>query len=359
MSAELRHLFPIRFPKHDRAGAPPRDYLEESLRAELLGLDQLEQLAAELAKEHQLQPGGRSDILLTRLGENDMVLQNTYQVITEAVSNAQIISPASEWLLDNFYLAEEQIRLIRKHFPKGYSRQLPTLRNGPHAGYPRVYDLILRLISHLDGRVDGEAMDRFLAAYQRGAHLSLGELWAVPIMLRLALVENMRRVAAPLAQARQQRNMANYWADELIAAAEKIPDDTIMTLAAMVKSNPPLTSAFVTELVRRLQGQSASLALALNWIGQLVTRSSETIELLVQRQSRRQTADQITMGNCFGSLRFIDAMDWRDFVEAQSAVEKILRQDPSEIYSGMDFRTRDRYRHVIEELAVRNKISEE
>ena len=358
MSQDLQYFFK-RLVQQGRVRTKSISQSEEPLRAELLGIDQLEQLAQELAREHQLQPDGGSEILLSRLAENDIVLQNTYQLVSEAVSKEQIISPASEWLLDNFYLIEEQVRLIRRHFPKGYSRQLPTLLNGPHAGYPRVYDLILRLISHLDGRVDGQAMNRFLAAYQRGTTLSLGELWAVPIMLRISLVENMRRIAAPLAQARQERNLANYWADELIAAAEKTPDDTIVTLAAIVKSNPPLTSAFVTELVRRLQGQSASLALALNWIGQMVARSSETIELLVQRQSRRQAADQISMGNCFGSLRFIDVMDWRYFIEAQSAVEKALCEDPSGVYSTMDFHTRDQYRHVIEELAARNNLPEE
>ena len=358
MGQYLQEFFKQLFPS-GRQRTIPASQSDEPLRAELLGIDQLEQLAQDLAQEHQVQPSGGSEILLLRLDDNEIVLQDTYQLVSEAVSNNQIISPASEWLLDNFYLIEEQVRLIRKHFPKGYSRQLPALLNGPHAGYPRVYDLILRLISHLDGRVDDQAMNRFLAAYQRSITLTLGELWAVPIMLRIALVENMRRIAAPLADARQDRNLANYWADELIAAAEKTPDDTIVTLAAIVKSNPPLTSAFVTELVRRLQGQSASLALALNWIGQLVARSSETIELLVQRESRRQAADQISMGNCFGSLRFIEVMDWRHFVEAQSVVEKTLCEDPSGIYSGMDFHTRDRYRHVIEELAGRNNLPEE
>ena len=340
------------------AGAAPAAQTEEPLRAELLGISQLEQLAEELAKEHQVQSSGAPEILLARLAENAVVLTQAYELISDAVADGQIIAPAAEWLLDNFYLVEEQVRLIQRHFPKGYSVKLPWLRNGLRAGYPRVYDLILRLISHLDGRVDGEAMDRFLASYQRTAPLSLGELWAVPIMLRLALVENMRRVAAEIAKARQHRNSANYWANQLIAAAEKTPDDTIVALAAMVKAEPPLSSAFITELVRRLQGQNASLALALNWISQLVARSSETLELLVQRQSRRQAADQISMGNCFGSLRFIDATDWRDFVERQSAVETALREDPAGIYAGMNFQTRDTYRHVIENLANSNALPE-
>ena len=344
--------------KRTPSGAVPAGQTEEPLRAELLGINQLEQLAEELAKEHQVQPSGAPEILLARLAENNVVLTQAYELISDAVANDQIIAPASEWLLDNFYLVEEQVRLIQRHFPKGYSVKLPWLRNGPRAGYPRVYDLILRLISHLDGRVDGEALDRFLAGYQRIATLTLGELWAVPIMLRLALVENLRRVAAEIAKARQHRNSANYWANQLIDAAEKTPDDTIVALAAMVKAEPPLSSAFITELVRRLQGQNASLALALNWISQLVARSSETLELLVQRQSRRQAADQISMGNCFGSLRFIDAMDWRQFVESQSAVEKTLREDPAGIYAAMDFQTRDTYRHVIENLAASNLLPE-
>ncbi len=335
-----------------------REAAEEPLRLELLSIEQLEQLARERAGEHVLRPGAGSEILLVRLADNQRVLQDTYHLITAAVNAGQAIAPASEWLLDNFYILDEEIRLIRRHLPRGYARQLPVLAMGPQRLLPRIYDMALCLISHLDGRVDTEAMSRFIAAYQQTRSLTLGELWALPIMLRLALVENMRRVAGRIAQSRHDRNLANHWADELIAAAAKSPDHTIVVLADMVKSNPPLTSAFVADLVRRLQGQSSSLVMALDWVQQLAVRASESLERLVQQESQRQAADQISMGNCFASLRFIDATDWMKFVEGHSVIEQRLRSDPAGLYAQADFQTRDRCRHVIEDLARRGKIDE-
>ena len=130
--------------------------------------------------------------------------------LTAAAKANRRIAPAGEWLLDNFYLIEEQIRTAKRHLPKGYSRELPRLRNGPSAGLPRVYDIALETISHGDGRVDPESLNSFVASYQTVAALTLGELWAIPIMLRLALIENLRRVAArvlPAARPESRRNL--------------------------------------------------------------------------------------------------------------------------------------------------------
>ena len=108
-------------------------------------------------------------------------------LMSRAHAAGRRLTPAAEWLLDNHYLIEEQVHLARKHFPRGYSRQLPRLAGGKLAGLPRVYDLMQEFIAHVDGRVDDEALARYTAAYQSVTHLKLGELWSVPIMLRLAL----------------------------------------------------------------------------------------------------------------------------------------------------------------------------
>ena len=139
------------------------------------------------------------DKLIPRLDENERILVHTYDLVTAAVKRNRRIAPAAEWLLDNFYLIEEQIRTARRHLPQSYSRELPRLANGPAASYPRVYGIALDLISHVDGRVDAVSLNGFIAAYQTVTPLKLGELWAVPIMLRLALIENLRRVAARVA----------------------------------------------------------------------------------------------------------------------------------------------------------------
>jgi cellobiose phosphorylase len=309
-----------------------------------------------LAAGHRLSPQRMRDRLLTRLADNDAVLIGTGKLLKSALEAKQRIAPAGEWLLDNFYLIEEQVRTARRHLPKAYSRELPRLQSGPSAGHPRVYDIALEAISHGDGRVDPESLRRFVTAYQTVTALKLGELWAIPIMLRLALIENLRRVASRIAAGTTERELAGRWADQMLEIAGRDPKGLILVTADMARSNPPMVSSFVAELARRLQGQSRALALPLTWIEQRLADSGLTIEQLVQSETQEQAADQVSISNSIGSLRCLGEMDWREFVESMSVVERELRLDP--VYGAMDFATRDRYRHVVERLAAAGRLSE-
>jgi len=331
---------------------------EEPLRAELFSAEQMERHGMALAESHRLASARGNNLLLERLDTNEAALVSAWNLVMAAVKENRRITPAGEWLLDNFYLIEEQIRTARRHFPRGYSRELPLLAGGPSAGLPRVYDIGLEAISHGDGRVDPDSLNRFVAAYQKGADLRLGELWAIPIMLRLALLENLRRVAMRVAAGMTDRNLADDWADRMMAAAENDPKSLILVIADMARSNPPLTNSFVAALARRLQGRNSALALPLTWIEQHLSESGLTIEHMVQSETQSQAANQVSIGNSIGSLRFLGAMDWRDFVEAMSSVEHKLREDPVAIYARMDFATRDRYRHAVERIARRTSASE-
>ena len=324
---------------------------EKPLRSALLGADQMEQFGKTLAASHQLSPSRRRDRLLPRLAANEDVLIKVCNQLTDAVVANRRITPAAEWLLDNFYLLEDQIRTAKRHLPKGYSRELPRLAGGPSADLPRVYDIALQTISHGDGRVDPESLSRFVAAYQTVTPLKLGELWAIPIMLRLALIENLRRVAVRVADGMRDRDLAALWADQMTEIAAKDPKNLIIIVADMARSNPPMTTQFVSEFVRRLQGQSAALALPLTWIERLLSESHLTIEQLVQSESQKQASAQVAVSNSIASLRFLSAMDWREFVETMSLVEHTLRGDPQGTYANMDFATRDRYRHAVERTA--------
>ena len=222
-----------------------------------------------------------------------------------------------------------------------------------------MYDIALETISHGDGRVDPESLGSFIAAYQTVSVLNLGELWAIPIMLRLALIENLRRVGARMAADRTGRNLAGYWADRITEVVATDPKSLILIIADMARSNPPLKSAFVAEFARRLQGQGPALAMPLTWIEQHLSECSMTIEQMVQSENQQQAADQVSMSNSIGSLRFLGVMDWREFVETMSVVERTLREDPRGTYAGMDFSTRDHYRHVVERIAKKGRMSEE
>lgn len=328
------------------------------LRAELFSSSQMDEHGKTLAALHILSTEHAPERLLSRLAENEDILCDVRDLMIDAVKTNRRITPAGEWLLDNFYLIEEQIRVAKRLLPKGYARGLPRLKVGPSKGLPRVYDIALEMISHSDGRLNPDGLGSFVAAYQTVATLQLSELWAIPIMLRLALIENLRRVAARIASDRIDRNQADHWADKMTAIAEKDPKRLILTVADMARSNPPMVSAFVAEFARRLQGQGAALALPLTWIEQQISESFLTIDQLVQSENQQQAADQLSISNSIGSLRFLSAMDWRKFVDTMSAVEQTLREDPAGIYDKMDFGTRDRYRHRVEDIAKKSRLPE-
>ena len=331
---------------------------EPPLRAQLLNAEQMERHGKALARTHRVNGAPAPDLLLGRLSDNQTVLDRACLMLTAAVQANRTLTPAGEWLLDNIYLIEEQIAIARRHLPKGYSRELPRLTNGPSQGLPRVYDIALNAISHGDGRVDAETLSRFVAAYQAVTPLKLGELWAIPIMLRLALIENLRRVSARIIVDRGNRDLADLWADQLTQVAESDPKSLVLVIADMARSNPPMASSFVAELTRRLQGRSSALAMPLTWIEQLLADSEQTIEQLVQVENQQQAAAQVSVSNSIGSLRFLAMMDWREFVEIMSVVDGILREDPSGTYGLMDFATRDNYRHVTEQIARRGRLAE-
>ena len=335
---------------------------DEPLRAELFSADQMAAHGKRLAALHVLSEEALPDRLLGRLASNEQVLVNLGKQLAATADHERRFTPAAEWLLDNFYLIEEEIRTARRHLPRGYSRELPRLAlapvNGNGAGLPRIYDLALQAIAHGDGQVGRGPLSRFVASYQTAQPLLLGELWAFPIMLRLALIENLRRVAARVAVAHIDRDTAGTWADSMLEVAAKSPSELIPVIADMARSSPSLTNAYVAEFARRLQGQGAALALPLTWMEQRLGESGHTIEQMVQLEAQQQAANQVSVSNCIGSLRLLNAMDWREFVETLSGVEQTLRDDPSGVYAQMDFGTRDRYRHAVESIAKLGKRSE-
>jgi cyclic beta-1,2-glucan synthetase len=327
-----------------------------TLPPELFSTDQMESHGFTLAMAHELTQKPCMDMLLKRLSQSAVILDQSYASLSHQHTAEDGFSPASEWLLDNFYLIQEQILIIRRNLPKGYGRELPQL-SVTQPGYPRIYDIALQIIEHGDGRWDLENLTRLIAAYQRVTPLTLGELWAIPITLGVALIENLSRASVRIVADRDDRNLADYWAAKMIEVAAADPKKLVIVIADMARAEPRMTSAFVAELTRRLQG--AALALPLSWIEQHLADEELSIEQLVQEENTHQAANQISVSNSIASLRRLTEVDWRDFVEDMSVVNQTLMHDPAAIYSNMDFGTRDRYRHVIEHLAKKSLLPEE
>ncbi len=331
---------------------------EPPLREELLNSEQLERHARQLAAAHRITKSRGPDVLLSRLADNEAVLMRTYDLIASAAAENRRIAPAAEWLLDNFYLIEEQIRSTRRLLPRSYSRELPRLHKVNGQTPPRIYRIALELISHTDGRFDRALLSSFLAAYQSIVPLTLGELWALPLMLRLALVENLRRVSVRIARGRCDRDDAAHWAEKMISVVERNPTDLVIVLADMARENPPLSGAFLAELTRHLLGQNPHFSFANSWLEHRLAEHGQTSEQLILAEGQAEAADHVSVGNSITSLRFVAINDWRSFVAEQSIVERTLSRDPAGIYESMDFATRDRYRHAVEAISRRARCSE-
>ncbi|MCC6793795.1 MAG: cyclic beta 1-2 glucan synthetase [Candidatus Hydrogenedentes bacterium] len=336
------------------------DSESDSLRSEMYGAEQLKRFARSLAGTHDAssRPAVR-DTIRKRLADNERVLDQTYELLNSAVKQHQQLVISAEWLLDNYYLIKENIQAARKHLPRAFNRELPRLTQGAGAGTPRVYAIASELVARVDGNIDLNTLSIFLSAYQSVRTLTLGELWAVPIMLRFALIERLRRIAVRIAKDESDRAAASHWAERMAAKIESKPSDLILVLADLANAKRAFTPAFVAELKQQLQGQGPHYAFALSWLEHRMAERGQRIDQFARLGSYRQASDQISIGNSVTSLRLLVSANWRDFVEAHSVVEQVLLGDPAGVYRGMDFGTRDQYRHQVERIARYAAVSEE
>ncbi|MEP6570255.1 MAG: glucoamylase family protein [Acidobacteriota bacterium] len=331
---------------------------EQPVRAEIYSVERLEQFAVTLGAEHKtVTRKGRAQ-LLPRLEDNGRKLVAAYRTLVEAIRNGRSISPAAEWLVDNFHIVEEQLREIREDLPKSYYHELPKLADGALKDYPRIYALALALIAHTDCRLDTTTLRRFIAAYQTVTPLSIGELWAVAITLRLALVENLRRLAVLIVRAREEREQADKLADKLLELAARRPDGLISLVAERFGKREKIPQSFVVQLTQRLREQDPALMPVIEWLEKQLALQGASIELVIHAEHQRQAATQVTVGNIITSMRLLSTLDWRDFFESVSLIEPLLGADPAGAYTKMEFATRDRYRHVIERISKRTRTNE-
>ncbi|MGC2494223.1 GH36-type glycosyl hydrolase domain-containing protein [Candidatus Binatus sp.] len=337
------------FLRAPKAPPPGFAHTEEPIRAELFSVERLEQHGETLAVAQRVTDSpGRGRPIAARVRENGRVLLEAYRNIASAIREEHAITPAAEWLVDNFHVVEEQIREIRDDLPRGFYRQLPKLAEGPLEGYPRVFGIAWAYVAHSDSHFDTQTLARFVQAYQRVQPLTIGELWAVAITLRIVLVENLRRAAERIGRGRVQRQKADMLADRLLGSNGREAESAEAVFKDFDRS--PLEAEFAVEMVQRLRDQDPKVAPALNWLDQRLAAEGTTADEIVREVHQGQGAMNVTVRNVITSMRLMSAVDWADFFESVSAVDAVLRANRD--FAAMDFATRDRYRHAIEKLAL-------
>jgi len=327
-------------------------HIDPPIRAELFSAERLEQHAKSLA---EAQPVGRAPrrrkSLRHRLFDNSRRLVADFRALAKAANSRQQITSAGEWFLDNFHIAEEQIREVQKDLPADYYRELPKLISGPLVGYPRVYGIAWALIAHTDGAFDIERMERFVRSYQEVEPLKIGELWAIAITLRIVLVENLRRLTEIVVARLTDAELAEQIAQRILASDGTAP----RSLESAVEGRT-LSPTLIAHLEQRLRNQNLGAEHILHEIETELNSLGTDSDTVIHDEYQLQGADDISVRNVITAMRLVSAIDWAEFVENVGLVDRVLRQDAE--FGAMDFPTRDRYRRAVEKLARRAPLDE-
>jgi len=328
---------------------------QEPIRSEIFGASRLESHADSLARAQPVQAhASAGNNLAGRVADNKKVLEESYLRILKAVKDRRSITPAAEWLIDNFHIVRAQLRDIHDHLPPKYYRQLPKLADGPLKNFPRVYGIAWAFVAHTDSRIEPDLLVRFLKSYQNVQPLTIGELWAVSITLRVVLMENLRRISERIAHSQEAREEADSIANEILGLTDSPPRPIEVVISLL--EGELLSRAFIVQLLQRLRFQGSRFDPLLEWLEERLARDGLVPDELVGTEHSSQTSANATVRNIITSARMMAAFDWQGFFEEVSLVEKTLRKRSS--YGDMDFATRNRYRHALEEVARFSEMSE-
>jgi cyclic beta-1,2-glucan synthetase len=318
---------------------------QDPIRADLFSPERLEEHAELIARQRVLAGGRATRRLSLRVRDSGRVLLQCYRETAAVIRDEGATTPAAEWFVDNFHIVDAVVRQVREDLPPGFYRQLPKLAEDPLQGYPRVLGLAWAFVAHTDSRFEPDTLQRFVRRFQRVQPLTIGELWAVPIAIRIVLVENLRRLAERIVNGRAARHEADALANDLLGLGGR----PARPLAFQELEAASLPTAFTVELVQRLREQDPQSTPALRWLNEQLSTIGTSPDELVQAEYQNQAAMNVTVRNVITSLRVMSTLDWTAFFESVSLVDDALRADTH--FGAMDFATRDQYRHAIEDLA--------
>jgi len=314
--------------------------------------------AAALARDHDRLTDAPAFDLARALTTHDQTLAHAYAVARTAAIENRRIEPAAEWLIDNVYLIRNQIREVRETLSPRVWRRLPRHKAADGTVVPRILRVLRACIASLDGNLEADAIERYLDNYQRHGSLDMVELWTLPVLIRVTLIEGLAACAVAIARRLEAYSRAEFWAEHLGEVAANTPTEMLVSVAEMARTESFISPAFAAEFYRLLEGKHPSLKLALSFAeGQLEQRGT-SVARVIDGEAREQAADQVTIANLINSLRRVNETNWSELIERVGVVDRILGEDPAGAYVDMDFGTRGRYRHAIESLAQRSKRSE-
>ncbi|MES2091977.1 MAG: hypothetical protein V4532_18645 [Pseudomonadota bacterium] len=330
-----------------------RGTLQAPIRSEIFGLQRFAQHGRSLGEAHRAaRASPQAATFFPRLKSNILTLREAHRYIGVQARTGYDISPAAEWLLDNFHLIEAQLKEIHEGLPKSYFRSLPVLLDEPLEGLPRIYGVAWAFVAHTDGAFDKDLLMQFLSAYQETRELNLREMWALPTTLRVVLIENLRRLAERVATNKAAREVANLCCDHL----ETYTLHSLNELLALLNQRG-VGRVFLAQMAQRLQDpRSATGARYQLRYHQWLNNVLPDLAVMQTQQPADQAADNLSVSNAVKSLRAIGDADWPEIVARTSVLMKLMLTSTE--FEAEHPTTRDQTLHAIERLSKRSGCSE-
>lgn len=334
-----------------------------NMRDASLTVEELEEHARSMSLEHSVVSQKKKlNWPMKRMSENFSFIREAYRELNVEVNKKQSLPAAAEWLLDNFYVLEEQVSSLRRDLTQKSYFQLPVLKKGPYEGVTRIFALTMELVGHTHGRIEEDTLLKYLEAYQTHNILFEREIYAIPAMLKLALIENIRIISEEVLETRKQWKLADAavekWMAEEYTENEKIEGLFRNSGKAISDAIENANPSFVEHLFYRLRRSGKRYSDVLRYIDKSLDKCDTSTEDIAQKEHDTQAASTLFMGNCFVSLKHLSSMNWTELFDEASNLERILRKDPDNTYNLMDINSRFYYKSTVEKIAKMFSISE-
>ncbi|MCF8058785.1 MAG: hypothetical protein K9K67_05785 [Bacteriovoracaceae bacterium] len=330
------------------------DIIQDPIRDEVFSPERLELYASFLASELAIADKKSKGVsLLPRVKENEESIKQSYLRLSQAVTKDIQLSPAGEWIIDNYHIVEDQIREIKEDLPEKYYLELPKVKSGSLAGFPRVYAIALALVAHSDSHINVETVKNFVHAYQKVTPLLIGEIWAIPIALRITLIENLGRLSNQVILSQDIKEKIEAISNDIFEnfgfteeSTKKLTDE----LSTILGKSKICDCSSISQLSHELHTRRKEFLPVCEFIDQYLAKRNLNIDEVVHSEHKFQASAQTSVSNAILSMKLLSSTDWHNFFESLSLVEPILEQDPVGAYHTMDFASRDQYRNAIERI---------
>ena len=295
---------------------------------------------------------------LPRLKSNFKLIQSACAVLNADLLKKTDVPPSAEWLLDNFYIIESQYRILLLELRKKDYLRLPVLQSGPYKGYARVFAMAVELITRANDTLDDAALADYFAAYQAKNILLEREVRALPIVLRLVNLEDIRCLCEDIIAETKSREKADEVYDEFLKDASEKLTKFQSAIGFLEKASAGVDSTFAEHLCYRLRRSERNPTIAIQHLNTTLSKLGTSIDEVTQLEHSAQSLATIAMESSIKRLHYFSSLDWAAMLPAASRIEQILRSGGDGVYSTMDLETRDSYKRQISCLAAQCRCSE-